>query len=62
MDDDKRRIYELMRLVDAQKTKINTLGKRVEVAHKQRLKKIPSRTMLKVLLQRLWQRLSFHHH
>lgn len=62
MDDDKRRIYELMRLVDAQKTKINTLGKRVEVAHKQRLKKIPSRTMLKVLLQRLWQRLSFRHH
>lgn len=63
--DDKRRIYELQGLVEAQKTRIVKLRKQIEVAHRQRLKKIPTKTILKTLFERiqkkLWRNQSFHH-
>lgn len=59
--DDKRRIYELFLLVEAQKTKIEKLGRRVRVAHKQAAKKIPTKTLLHIIFTRLWQKLSSLH-
>ena len=56
MDTEQRKIYELTMLVDAQKKKLNALGKRVEVAHRQRLKSVSSKTMLKTLWRRLIKR------
>lgn len=53
MEDDKRRLYELHMLVDAQKKKIMKLGSQIRVAHRQSVKSIPTNTLLWILLKRL---------
>lgn len=64
MEDDKRRLYELLTLVDAQKKRIHALGKKVEIAHRQRVKSVSSGTLIKVLFERIKKKcrnLIFHH-
>lgn len=64
MDDDKRRVYELYTLAEAQKAKINALGKKVEIAHRQRVKSVSSGVLIKVLFERIKKKcrnLIFHH-
>lgn len=64
MNDDKRTIYELKMLVDAQKKKLNALGKKVEIAHRQRVKSVSSGVLIKVLFERIKKKcrnLIFHH-
>lgn len=53
MSEDDERLVQMYRLVDAQKIKIKKLGDQVRVAHRQRVKSIPTKTLLWILVKRL---------
>lgn len=53
MSEDDERLVQMYRLVDAQKIKIKKLGDQVRVAHRQRVKSIPSKTLFWILMKRV---------